>query len=124
MKAEAQDTLFYDGLCPLCTREIASLRKLNRGSLNFQDIHQVVDISDIPSTQRLLKALHLKTTEGEWLVGVDATARAWSHTPWGWLFKPLRWPLIKPLVDRIYISWADKRYRKLYQCSPCMGAEE
>jgi len=118
------DTLFYDGLCPLCTKEVATLRKLNDGGLWFQDIHQLVDDTGLPSRLALLKALHLKTEEGEWLVGVDATVRAWSHTGWGWLFKPLRWHWLRPPVDKVYCRWAEKRYKRLYQCSPCMGAEE
>ncbi|WP_286221577.1 DCC1-like thiol-disulfide oxidoreductase family protein [Marinobacter apostichopi] len=31
---------FYDGQCPLCSREIRTLRKLQGGNLMFVDIHE------------------------------------------------------------------------------------
>lgn len=33
------DTLYYDGQCPLCSKEIATLRRLETGNLAFADIH-------------------------------------------------------------------------------------
>jgi len=37
---EIQLTLFYDGLCPICSREIDWLRRKNKhGWLEFQDIN-------------------------------------------------------------------------------------
>ena len=68
-----------------------------------------------------LETLHLRTAEGDWLTGVDATVRAWSHTHWGVLFKVLRWPLIGPMTDAAYRYWARKRYRRLYGCGKCEG---
>ncbi|MAL95393.1 MAG: thiol-disulfide oxidoreductase [Haliea sp.] len=118
------DTLYYDGLCGLCTREIRTLRRLQRGQLDFADIHQLSAGDSLPSREILLKRLHLHTSEGQWLVGLPATVRAWSHTRWGWLFRPLLWPGLRSLSERIYRSWAERRYRRLYACSVCMGAEE
>ncbi len=37
--APRYDTLFYDGSCPLCAREIRTLRRLQTGNLIFADIH-------------------------------------------------------------------------------------
>ena len=56
------DTLFYDGQCPLCAKEIRTLRKLQRGNLIFADIHEQRDGSaNLPSHEALLRRLHLMT---------------------------------------------------------------
>jgi len=116
------DTLFYDGNCPLCTKEIEILRKLQRGGLIFADIHQQTPENTVlPSHEALLRRLHLRTSTGEWQTGLRATARAWSHTGIGFLFRPLLWPVIYPFADRIYQRWADRRYDKKYACAVRSG---
>lgn len=112
------DTLFYDGRCPLCAKEIRTLRRLQRGQLIFADIHEQPEGStQLPSHEDLLRRLHLMTWTGEWVTGLHANVRAWSHTPFGWLFKPLLWPVIYPIARRVYESWADRRYERKYVCA-------
>ncbi|NWO08045.1 MAG: DUF393 domain-containing protein [Alteromonadaceae bacterium] len=112
------DTLFYDGSCPLCAKEVETLRTLQRGNLIFADIHQQWSANaDIPSHETLLRRLHLKTWTGEWVVGLPANVRAWSHTRFGFLFRPLLWPGIYPVARFIYERWADRRYEKKYACA-------
>lgn len=114
------DTLFYDGQCPLCSKEIATLRKLETGDLVFADVHvQNNRKGMLPERDTLLRRLHLLTGDGYWLVGLPATVRAWSHTRLGFLFKPLLWPLVYPLANRVYCSWADRRYQRKYDCHAC-----
>src|SRR5690554_4727751 len=64
------DTLFYDGSCPLCAKEIRTLRRLQRGQLIFADIHEQPEGSpQLPSHEDLLRRLHLMTWTGEWVTG-------------------------------------------------------
>ena len=119
-----QDTLFYDGQCPLCRRDIRYLQRHQRGGLGFADIHDYRPAAGDPGTLAMLKVLHLRSADGHWLRGVDATVRAWSHTRWGWLAGILGWPGIRIVAGRAYARWAERRYRRLYGCTPCMGAEE
>lgn len=119
-----KDTLFFDGSCPMCTKEIKLLEDINDGSLAFMDVHKC-DIDDsMPSQLDMLKVLHLRTAEGEWIKGVPATVQAWSHTSWGWVFKPLLWPLINHAAAYAYNIWAEKRYRRLYDCDTCVGNDQ
>jgi predicted DCC family thiol-disulfide oxidoreductase YuxK len=112
------DTLFYDGSCPLCAREIRTLRRLQGGNLIFADVHeQREDSQNLPSREALLRRLHLMTWTGEWVTGLHANVRAWSHTPFGWMFKPLLWPVIHPIAKRVYEHWADSRYDRKYLCA-------
>lgn len=113
-----RDTLFYDGRCPLCAREIETLRKLQDGNLIFADIHEQYDGNPlIPGQEALLRRLHLMTGTGDWVTGLEATVRAWSHTALGFLFKPLLWPMVFPIASRIYETWADRRYERKYICA-------
>ena len=113
------DTLYYDGRCPLCMREVHLLQRIKDSSLRLQDLHEVADEAGTPGRLLKLTTLHLQTADGQWLTGLDATARAWSHTRWGWLFAILRWPLLGPLADAMYRYWARKRYQRLYGCGDC-----
>ncbi len=114
-----QDTLYYDGKCPLCMREVRLLTRIADPELRLVDLHTVPDASGAPTRLEKLTTLHCLTAQGQWLMGVDATIQAWSHTRWGWLFSVLRWPLIGPVADRIYAFWARKRYSRLYGCGEC-----
>ena len=119
----AMDILYYDGNCPLCLREIRALARLGDQGLQLVDAHSYEPGSDEPSRESMLLRLHLKTAEGSWLSGVDATVKAWSHTRWGFLFRPLRWPLLAPLADRAYDYWARRRFDGLYCDSSCARPE-
>ena len=117
-----QSTLFYDGRCAMCSTEMRLLRRLKSTNLQLADIHQV-DLCQwpLPSLDKgvpdhqtqLLSVLHLHTEENEWKTGLDATVAAWSHTAIGWVFKPLRWPLIRNVADYVYTRWARNRACKL-----------
>lgn len=115
------DTLYYDGRCSLCAREIRSLRRLQRGGLDFADIHQQAPEANAgtPGREALLRRLHLQTGSGDWVVGLPANVRAWSHTPLGWLFRPLLWPGLHRFANRVYCHWADRRYQRKYACASC-----
>lgn len=127
-----KDQLFYDGQCPLCYKEIRLLEKLSGSQLVLVDVHEVSlpnkqnsllagSTKKIPNKELMLQRLHLLTTNGEWLLGLDATARAWSYTPYAIFFKILRlWP-IRYFADGAYALWAKRRYRKRYECHQCIA---
>jgi predicted DCC family thiol-disulfide oxidoreductase YuxK len=117
------DTLFYDGNCPLCMREVRLLQRIADSGLALVDLHEVPDHAGEPTRLEKLGTLHLRTAQGRWLTGVDATVQAWSHTRWGPFFKILRWPLVGPLADLAYRYWARKRYQRLYGCGDCADAD-
>jgi predicted DCC family thiol-disulfide oxidoreductase YuxK len=112
-----KETLYYDGACPLCAREMKHLAKLKRDSLELVDLHRIHISPDMPSKEDLLLNLHLKQGH-EWLVGADANVAAWQHTRFGMLWMWLRWPVIKQIVDPVYAFWAKRRYDRLYSTSP------
>ncbi len=108
------DTLYYDGACPLCTAEMARLGKLCDDGLDLRDIHTMTPDPDLPDREKLLRNLHLRRADGRILTGIDANVAAWQHTRLGFLWRWLRWPLVRPIADAAYRLWAERRYRRLY----------
>lgn len=112
-----QSVLFYDGACPLCQREMAQLARLKNENLILADIHTLDPDPHRPDRRTLLQSLHLRK-DGQWITGLEANIAAWQYTHIGWLWRWLQWPVIWPLADRIYRSWARKRYARRYPTPP------
>lgn len=104
----AELTLFYDGNCPLCVNEINHLKRLDQGRrIEFENIHAEDFTSRYPDVDREeASAILLGDVHGQRLRGLDVTHRAWSLVGRGWLTAPLRWPLIRPIADRVYLWFA------------------
>lgn len=111
-KNSEETVLYYDGACGLCSREMATLRKLANKELRLQDIHALSkdEQNELPPKKDLLTLLHAGTSDGRWVVGADANVLAWQYTRFGKMFKWLRWPFIRSVVDFIYGKWAVRRY--------------
>ncbi|WP_194756458.1 thiol-disulfide oxidoreductase DCC family protein [Aliidiomarina indica] len=109
-----QLTIFYDGQCPLCVREMKQLKRLDKEQqIAFEDILED-DFSERYPQVSVAKAntiLHGMNAQGKMLYGLDVTHAAWSLAGRGWLTAPLRWPLIRWVADKIYLYFARNRYR-------------
>jgi len=89
--------LYYDGLCPLCSREIAHYRaRVHNGEVAFLDI---TDPTFHASThgidpQRVHKVMHAKRGE-KVLTGLDAFIALWETVPgYAWLARLARLPVL------------------------------
>ncbi|MEH6586501.1 MAG: DUF393 domain-containing protein [Halioglobus sp.] len=116
-------TLYYDGRCSLCMKEMARLGRLKSEKLALADIHALAPNQDLPDKDTLLRTLHLRQPDGQLLTGVDANVAAWSHTQHGYWFAWMRWPVLAPMVSLVYARWARWRYDRLYR-NPCATASE
>lgn len=77
-------TVFYDGSCPVCSREISYYRGLSRdGRLDFIDISAPsFDAAKWGLDQAaLMKAMHVKDAAGSLYLGVDAFRALWLGLP-------------------------------------------
>ncbi len=104
-------TIYYDASCPLCEREIALLKQFDRK-------HQIelVDCSpanyvgeDGHSRADMMKLIHAKDANGQWLIGAPVFAAAYAVTGfasiaslWG-----ARW--LQPFWRVVYPWIADNR---------------
>ncbi len=110
--------LYYDAACPICRREVALVRRLT-SQLEYVDVHALADreIPDGLSRDAMLRDLHLNDANGQWFIGLSANTRLWQYTPLAPLWRVLTWPLIRPVSERLYRWWADRRYRRMGYCA-------
>ena len=98
-----QVTVWFDGACPLCLREIALMRRLDRrGAIDFIDIG--AEGAACPIDPALLLArFHAREAEGSLLHGAAAFAAMWRVIP---ALRPLghaaRFPPLLWLMERAY----------------------
>ena len=91
------------------------MKRLKNSQLRLVDIHEAGEFSSEEKAE-FLAVLHLQLPNGTWLKGVDANVVAWSFTPIGFLWKPLRWKFWRSGVDKLYMRWAENRYCRTYAC--------
>jgi 3-demethoxyubiquinol 3-hydroxylase len=102
-------TVFYDGACPLCRREIDLYRK-QRGAeaLDFVDVTAAAPgaLPRATSRAQLLSRLHVADGDGRLLVGAAAFFALWQRLPsWRWLGRLGRVPLVLRVADRAYSAF-------------------
>lgn len=104
-------TVWFDGGCPLCTREIALMRRLDRaGRIEFVDAGAGDAACPIDRTA-LLARFHARE-DGVLLDGAAAFAAMWRAIP---LLRPLgllaRWDPALRLLERAYVAFLRVRPR-------------
>lgn len=107
-------TIFYDGQCPLCAKEVAWLQnKAPAGRMLFQDISvPVFDPSIYGKTMAAMMAeLHVLDDDGNWYTAMDSTRLIYREIGLGWLVAPTRLPGLKQLFDWAYATFARFRPR-------------
>jgi predicted DCC family thiol-disulfide oxidoreductase YuxK len=95
-------TLYFDGQCPLCAREINLLRRRASEARLL-----LIDISDDDfnaeglefSPVQMQSSLHACFADGRWVKGLDATLWAWRAAGMGVWVKPLTWRAFRPLFS-------------------------
>jgi predicted DCC family thiol-disulfide oxidoreductase YuxK len=111
--------LFYDGDCPLCTREVALLRRLDRrGRLRFTDIAAAgFDAGTVGvSWQALMDRIHGRLPDGSILEGVEVFRRLYSAVGLGPLVTVSRLPGVSHLLEVLYRAFAKNRLRLTGRC--------
>ncbi|WP_294250720.1 DUF393 domain-containing protein [uncultured Sphingomonas sp.] len=106
-------TVWYDGGCPLCVREIALMRRLDRRErLRFVDVSD--DTSSCPLDRGdLLARFHVSDAQGRFYSGAAAFAAMWRAIP---LLRPLGMLALLPGM-----TWALERlYRAFLRVRPTL----
>lgn len=104
-------TLYFDGECPLCAREIKILRaRANPDRLCFVDISDdAFDTGSVGFTlAQMESSLHARFNDGTWVTGLDATLWSWRAAGLGVWAAPLSWRLTRPLFNigyRLFCRW-------------------
>ncbi len=101
-------TVWFDGACPLCTREISLMRRLDRaGRIDFIDV--AGPGASCPIDPALLLARFHAREDGVLLSGAAAFAAMWRAIP---VLRPLGLAARIPLVLGA-LEWAYVRFLKM-----------
>lgn len=120
-------TLYFDGDCPLCAREVKLLRShAAKHAATHAATHAVadstaqrlvlVDISDAAfdaqalgyTREQMESVLHARFNDGTWVMGLDATLWSWRAAGLGAWAAPLSWRPLRPLLNlgyRLFCRW-------------------
>jgi len=105
-------TIFYDSLCLVCNAEISFLRKVDKsGQISFIDITQP-DFKPETYGKTLddfIGSIHGIDSEGHLVNGMEVFRMTYAAAGLAWLLNWTAWPLIKPLADIGYQSFARVR---------------
>ena len=117
-------TVYFDGSCPLCRREIAFYRRL-RGAerLQWLDVSAGAPLGPDLSCEDAMRRFHVRDGQGRLFSGGAAFARLWQALP-GWRVlgclcarPPLSWLLdlayrcflpLRPRLQGLMQAWADR----------------
>lgn len=108
-------TAFYDGACPVCSREVELYRKLDRnGIVRWHDVS--ADAGDLETdgvTQAdALARLHVRLSDGRLATGVQAFIAIWERLPgFRFLVPVTRWAPVRWALERGYDWYAPRRTR-------------
>ncbi len=105
--------VYYDGACPLCLREIALMRRLDRRrSIEFVDVSRPEAAAACPIRPADLLARFHASEDGHLLSGAAAFAAMWRAIP---VLRPLglaaRVPVVLALLERLYVTFLRVRPR-------------
>ena len=95
-------TLYFDGECPLCAREIKFLQgRAAKDRLFFVDISSgAFDAKALGFTfEHMQSSLHACFADGLWVTGLDATLWSWRAAGLGFWATPLTWSVFRPLLE-------------------------
>lgn len=120
-------TVFFDGKCGLCSREIRHYQTVApRGYFNW------VDIASDPeplraigiSQEAALMRLHVQSVDGVIHIGVDAFRTIWATLPrWRVLGLVIGLPGCYSIAVRLYDWFAKRRFERLDHCQAAIGPD-
>jgi predicted DCC family thiol-disulfide oxidoreductase YuxK len=120
-------SVYFDGACILCSREIEHYRKIDRAqALRLVDIADPRFKAETEGLDpvRVQKVMHVRKADGTLVTGVDAFREIWLHLPrYAWASRVAGWPGIRSVLEVGYHSfaairpWLPKRKRPEDECA-------
>jgi len=107
-------TLYYDGACPVCAREIAMYRRQpGADGVHWVDVARCepAELGPDLSREAAMARLHLRRPDGRLVSGAEAFTGLWQALPrWSWLG---RW-----LGSGVALSFLEAGYRGFLRVRP------
>ncbi|RPH44750.1 MAG: DUF393 domain-containing protein [Burkholderiales bacterium] len=115
-------TVYYDGACPVCSREIAAYQRLRgAGSIDWVDASRCAPEALGPGLARdaALARLHARRDDGTLVDGAAAFAAVWRRLPaFEWLGRVAGWAPVRPVLELGYTGFL--RVRRAWR-APASG---
>jgi predicted DCC family thiol-disulfide oxidoreductase YuxK len=119
-------SVYFDGACILCSREIEHYRKVDRaGALRLVDISDPQFRAETEGLDpvRVQKVMHVRREDGSFVTGVEAFREIWARIPrYRWAAGLSRLPGVRQGLDLGYFCfatvrpWLPKRKRDSAAC--------
>jgi predicted DCC family thiol-disulfide oxidoreductase YuxK len=104
-----QIEVFFDGSCPLCTREINLYKNTPTScSISYSDVSSMESSEE---KNKLMKRFHIKDQQGNMLSGAKAFVELWKQMK-GWKY------LAKPFDNKIGLSILEFFYVQFLKIRP------
>ena len=114
-------TIFFDGGCPLCQREVDFLESRNQNRyLEFVDINRSdfgLDPDYGISYKQAMERIHALKDDGSFIKDIEVFQEAYKLIGLGWIYAPTKLPLINKLTAFIYGLWAQYRLKLTFRPS-------
>ncbi|MEM7620995.1 MAG: DUF393 domain-containing protein [Pseudomonadota bacterium] len=121
-------TVFYDGKCGLCAKEIKYYKKIApKGIFEWKDI--TLSSKDLEkegiSLAEGLKSLHAKDANGRLHKGVDSFILIWKQLKyWRILARVTSLPVIYQIANFSYKTFANWKFSRLNHCQLALQQEQ
>ena len=102
----AKLTIFFDGGCPLCKREVNFLQSKNQnGYLSFIDINSSdfsLDFQNVISYKEAMERIHAFKSDGSIIKDIKGFQEAYTLIGLGWIYAPTKLPIFDKFIEFIY----------------------
>ena len=116
--------VFYDGACRFCSREIRTLRRLDKkGAIRFTDIAASGFDASVygKDMDTFMSRIQARLPNGEWIDGVEVFRKLYGAIGYDPVVKPLievsRWKPVARALDWGYDQFAKNRLRWGGRCT-------
>jgi predicted DCC family thiol-disulfide oxidoreductase YuxK len=120
--------VFYDGGCPLCRKEIAYYRRIDRGGcIDWIDITTADAVLTAAGLDRVtaMRRLHVREPHGAVVSGAAAFLAIWRRLPgWRRLAHAAELLRLTGLLEWGYVRFADRRFRRRCADGACPAVPE
>ena len=117
----AKLTIFFDGGCPLCKREVDFLQSRNqKGYLSFIDINTsdfYLDLKYGITYKQAMERIHAFKSDGSLIKDIKVFQEAYTLIGLGWIYAPTKFPIFDKFIEFIYGIWAKYRLKLTFRPS-------
>lgn len=111
-------TVFFDGGCPLCRREIDHYRRVEQpGRIHWIDITRDLEALQAHGLEPrdAMASFHVRSADGRWHIGAEAFIALWHRLPrYRWLAK-----VCEALWLRRPMNWVYRRFARWRLAKRC-----